>query len=160
MLILVLVAVAAIFLAYAKLRKQRKKAGIRGWVVDQDLDGKGSTIYSDNKLGLSCKPDVVERNRFIEHKSSSVHRKARYGDILYVASQMLATGKKEAELRYANAKFSLSGNSALMQAAMHEVKSIMGQMRLHLLQGRAPKATPTRNKCAKCMFKAECSEAL
>lgn len=150
MLVVVLIAVAVIILIYAKLGKQRRKAGIRGWVIDQDLDGKGSRVYRDQKLGVSCKPDVVERNRLIEYKSATVHGKARYGDILHVAAQMIATGKNEAELRYANRKFVLSRYSGQMQSAMHQVCSISAQMRRHLSMGIAPKRTASVTRSSLC----------
>ena len=159
LLLLVIAALVVILNIYRRLRDQRRKAGIRGWVLDQDLDGKGQTVYRDARLGVSCKPDIVQRRRIIEYKSATVHGKARSGDILYVASQMLATGKDEAELRYANTKFVFARNSTQMQAAMHKVRSIIGEMRRHLSLSTAPKGTPTKNKCTKCVFKASCTEA-
>lgn len=158
MLIMALFAVAVVILLFTKLGSERRKAGIRGWVVDQDLDGKGSRVYRDSKLGISCKPDVVERNRIIEYKSAVVMGKARQGDILYVAAQMLATGKAEADLRYANRGFTLKRKSSEMQAAMRGVRSIMGRMRRALNFRVAPKGTPTPGKCRVCMFNKECPD--
>jgi CRISPR/Cas system-associated exonuclease Cas4 (RecB family) len=128
-------------------------------VVDQDLDGKSDRIYRNAELGLSCKPDIVERDRIIEHKSSIVKGKARSGDILYVAAQLLVTEKKEGDLRYANRSFPLRRESAQMQAAMQKVRSIMGQMRRALRLHEAPRGTPTPGKCRACSFRYECPEA-
>jgi len=159
MLVLAFVAFTVVVIAYFRLLKLRRKAGLRSWVVDQDLDGQGGKIYRNAELGLSCKPDVVERNRVIEHKSSTVKGKARHGDILYVAAQLLVLEKKEGDLRYANKSFSMSRESAQMQAAMQKVRSIIGQMRRALRLGEAPRATPTPGKCRACMFRSECPEA-
>ncbi len=68
MLTLALVSFVVVAFTLIRLRKQRKKAGVRLWIVGQDLDGSGSQVYRNPDIGLSCKPDVVERNRIIEHK--------------------------------------------------------------------------------------------
>ena len=160
MLILAFVTVIVIILISLRLRSQRRRAGVRGWVVDQDLDGKGNKVYRDDKLGLSCKPDVVERSRIIEYKSAVVQGKARPGDVLTVAAQMLATGKEAAELRYANKGFTYQRSSSEMQKSMQKVQSIMGQMRRALMLRIAPKGTPTPNKCSKCDFRSGCPDAM
>lgn len=158
MLIMALFVVAVVLLLFAKLRKERKKAGIRGWVVDQDLDSRGNRVYRDSGLGISCKPDVVERNRIIEYKSAAVKGRARHGDILYVAAQMMATGKAEADLRYANRGFTLQRDSPEMRAAMHKVRSIMSRMRRALALHIIPRGTPTPGRCRVCTFSKECPD--
>jgi hypothetical protein len=42
---------------------------------------------------------VVEHNSIIEIKSAGTDGKAWYSDILQIAAQLIATGKKKAELR-------------------------------------------------------------
>ena len=158
MLILALVSFIVVALYYIKLRVERRKAGVKSWIVDQDLDGKGVTVYRNEVLGLSCKPDVVERNKTIEYKSSTVKGNARPGDMLYVAAHMLVMGKKESDLRYANKSFTFRKEHPRMQRAMQSVRSILGQMRKALETRQAPRATPTPGKCRVCVFRNECSE--
>src|SRR5574341_150970 len=136
MLIMALFVVAVVLLLFAKLRKERKKAGIRGWVVDQDLDSRGNRVYRDSGLGISCKPDVVERNRIIEYKSAAVKGRARYG----------------------NRGFTLQRDSPEMRAAMHKVRSIMSRMRRALALHIIPRGTPTPGRCRVCTFSKECPD--
>ncbi|MFA5105302.1 MAG: hypothetical protein WC527_09065, partial [Candidatus Margulisiibacteriota bacterium] len=141
-------------------KRQRKQAGIKGWVIDQDLDNRGKRIYRNEKSGISCKPDVVEHNRIIEVKSAKVNGKARYADILQVAAQLIATGKEKAELTYGNGKrFNFEKSDKAIKKAMKHVGWISQRMRWHLLTKIAPKGTPLKNKCASCMYKRECSDA-
>lgn len=158
---LVIVAVLVVLFIYSRLERQKKQADIKGWIVNQDLDGKGKRIYRDKQTGISCKPDVVERNKLIEYKSASVKGKARYSDILQVAAQMIATGMSESELRYdQGVKFTFKKKSAEMSAAMNKVRGIVKRMQWHLSSRITPKGTPTRNKCSVCRFGKECSDAV
>ena len=160
MYILVLFAVITAFMAL-RIINTRKKAGIRGWVKSQDLDGKGSRVYRDHRTGISAKPDVVERRRVIEYKSAHVLDKARRSDVLQVAAEMIATGRSEGELRYGNnKKFRLQKNKPEVRLAMKEVLRITELMKWHLLKGKAPKAKPFRRKCVTCVFQQECSDAM
>jgi CRISPR/Cas system-associated exonuclease Cas4 (RecB family) len=157
----VVVVILIVFMMYVLLKNEKKQAGIKGWVVNQDLDNKSKRIYRDKNTGISCKPDVVEHNRIIEVKSAKVMGKARYSDILQVAAQLIATGKKKAELSYADGKrFNFEKTGKVMKHAMKRVDGISKRMRWHLLTRIAPKGTPTPNKCAACMFKQECSDAI
>jgi CRISPR/Cas system-associated exonuclease Cas4 (RecB family) len=160
MLTLALVAFTIGALYYLKLRRDRRKIGITSWVVDQDLDGRGVTVYRNNDLGLSCKPDVVERGKTVEYKSATIKGNARHGDVLYVAAQMLVVGKKEADLRYPNKSFTFRKDNPKMQRAMQSVRSIIGQMRKALQFRQSPRATPTPGKCRVCSFRNECQEAI
>jgi len=158
---LVILALVMIFLFWGMLKKQRKQAGIRRWVKDQDLDGRGKRLYHDKQTGVVCKPDVVERNKVIEYKSATVDKKARWVDILQLALQMKATGSKEAELRYdGNKSFSFDQNSREMKSAIRNAASIVNKMKGHLLAGIAPKATPTLKRCAACTFQNVCRESV
>jgi hypothetical protein len=158
---LVIVVVIMIMLFRSILKKQRQQAGIKGWVKDQDLDGKGKRIYRDKQTGVTCKPDVVESNRVIEYKSAVVDTKPKWVDLLQLALQMKATGAKEAELRYdKNKKFSFNKDSGEIRAAMKKAENIVGKMRWHLLSRIAPNGTPTRNRCSACTFQRECTDAI
>jgi CRISPR/Cas system-associated exonuclease Cas4 (RecB family) len=159
--IVVLVAAITAIVLYRSLNKNRKKADVRGWVKSQDLHGKGERVYRNQQAGISAKPDVVEGNRVIEYKSSEAKNKPYRSDILQVAAEMTATGLKEAELRYAKGvKFAFKKQSTEMQSAMKQVNWIAGRMRWHLMSRIAPRGTPTPNKCAKCIFHKECSQAM
>jgi hypothetical protein len=41
----VYVVAVIVVLMYMLLKRQKKQAGVKGWVLDQDLDGKGKRIY-------------------------------------------------------------------------------------------------------------------
>lgn len=157
---LLLIAIIIAFVMYQVLKKQKKQAGIKGWVIDHDLDNKGKHIYRNHKTGISGKPDVVEHNRIVEHKSAVVTDKARYSDILQLAAQLIATGKQKAELAYAGGKkFSFEAGSKVMKKAMKRVDAISRRMRWHLMTRIPPSGTPTAKKCRACMYKAECPES-
>lgn len=142
------------------LRRQRKKAGIRGWVVAQDLHGMGHRVYRDPKTGIVCKPDVVERKRIIEYKSAVAGSRARPSDVLQVAAQLMATGAAEAELRYhPDRKFFFRRDSREIQDAMKSVADIVDKMKRHLRSRTAPRATPSPGRCRACRFGAECPES-
>lgn len=154
-----LVAVVIIGL-WAALRKQRKLAGIAGWVQSQDLDGRGKRVYRDRKTGISSKPDVVERDRVIEYKSASVDQQARWPDMMQLAMEMHTASKPRAELRYANKRFAFKRDDRQMKAALREALGIAGRMRRHLLAGTAPAARPDPRRCGSCLFSTECAEAV
>ena len=157
--ILALVAVL-IVLMVIKINSARKKAGIRGWVKSQDLDGQGTRVYRNREAGISAKPDVVERNRVIEYKSAPAGDKPRWSDLLQVAAEMIATNRKEGELRYGNNKrFQLSRDDSKTGNLTREVLRIAERMRWHLLTHIAPKGVPTLNKCANCFYLGDCSDA-
>lgn len=157
---LVLFIVALILLFWGNLIKRRKQAGIQGWIKDQDLDGRGRRLYKDQRTGVVCKPDVVERHRVIEYKSAIVDKKPRWVDMLQLALQIKSTGSESGELRYGqNKSFSFKRNSKEIRSAMNKAVGIVKRMRWHLMIGVAPKGTPTRKRCAVCVFSRECLEA-
>ena len=146
---------------YRNISKQKKRAGVRGWVKSQDLDGSAGKVYRNYQAGISARPDVVESGRVIEHKSAEVKNKARYSDILQVTAEMIATGLDEGELRYSNNKrFEFNKKSQKTQRFVKEVKGIADRMKWHLLMRISPKGTPAKNKCAKCIVRNECSDAM
>ena len=155
-LIIILLAVAL----WGLLRKQKRQANITGWVETVDLNGKGRQVYRDEQAGISCKPDVVERNKVIEYKSAAANGKARWVDLLQLALQIQATGKSEGELRYSNKSFFFKKDDSVMKSAMRNALKISNLMRQHLSAGTPPKATPSLNRCAKCVFLKECPEAV
>ena len=159
MYILAFVAIL-ITLMIIKINSAKKKAGIRSWVKSQDLDGHGTRVYLNFETGISAKPDVVERTRVIEYKSAAAGDKPRWSDLLQVTAEMIATGRKEGELRYGNNKrFQLQRDSAKIRHLTREVLRIAERMRWHLLSHIPPKGTPTMNKCANCTYKDDCSDA-
>lgn len=158
--ILVIVIALTVILLTMKLNTQRKKAGVKGWVVGQDLDGRSDRIYRDAKTGISCKPDVVERGRIVEYKSAVVNGRARPSDVLQVAAQMIATKAETAELRYGNdQKFTYGKNSPQMKAAMRSVGEIIKQMKWHLCNKAIPQGKPSEKKCGTCYFRRDCPDA-
>jgi CRISPR/Cas system-associated exonuclease Cas4 (RecB family) len=156
-LVIILVLIAVVL--WGRLRKQKRRAHIKGWVETADLNGKSRHIYRDAKAGVSCKPDVVVRSRVIEYKSASVEGKARWVDLLQLALQLKTTGKPEGELRYSNKSFVFQRDDSEIKAAMRNALKIADRMRWHLLARIAPKATPSPRRCAKCVFMKECPEA-
>jgi CRISPR/Cas system-associated exonuclease Cas4 (RecB family) len=161
MLYLALVLTIVALFTWSVYQKRKRNAGITGWVKTQDLDGRSSRVYRDEKAGISCKPDVVMRNKVIEYKSAPSNGRPRWVDMLQVALQMKATGKRKAELRYGNnEKFSFQQDDPEMQAATRKALSIADRMRNHLRQGIAPKGTPSAARCAKCAFHNQCPEAI
>ncbi len=155
-LIVIIFAVAL----WGLLRKQKRQANITGWVETADLNGKGRQVYRDEQAGISCKPDVVERDKVIEYKSAAANGKARWVDILQLAVQMKTTGKSEGELRYSNRSFFFKKDDPTIKSAVRNVLNISDRMRWHLSAGTSPKATPSPNRCAKCVFLKECPEAI
>ena len=160
MFIMALVAAIAVFIMYRKLVNKKKEAGVEGWVKSQDLDGRGGRVYRNHQARISARPDVVESNRVVEHKSAHVNHKARYPDVLQVTAEMIATGLDKAELRYGNDQtFKFQKDTPLIRSATRDVRRITERMYWHLKRGVSPKGTPTRNKCAKCNFRNNCSDA-
>ena len=159
-LVTLAISTAIICMFWILLRKQREQSCIKGWVKSQDLDGRGKRVYRDPQLGVSCKPDVVERNRVIEYKSADIEKKARWVDMLQLALQMKLTGKPEGTLQYPRNNFSFKVDSREMRNAMTAAAAILKKMRWHLQAGIAPKATPTKRRCAVCVFAGECSYAI
>ena len=159
-------AVLAIFVAgialvlWKILNKQRRQAGISGWVQTQDLDGKSKKVYRNKKNGISSKPDVVERNKVIEFKSATVNGRARWVDVMQLAMQMNTTGKKQGELRYANKWFNFRWEDSDIRFALRHSLAIAEKMRWHLWSRIAPPATPSEKRCAICRFGAECPDSM
>ena len=155
------IAIMILAVAYVKLRQKRKKAGIKGWVRSQDLDGRGKKLYRDTRTGITAKPDIVLNDRVIEYKSAHAGNKARRSDILQLTAEMIAAEKEIGELRYGNKKnFEFRINSPKMRSIRSNVERISRLMEQHLRNRTPPKATPTRNKCAKCDYRRECSKSI
>ena len=161
MYLVLFVAAIAVLIMYRNLSKQKKRAGVHGWIKSQDLDGREGRVYRNYQAGISARPDVVESGRVIEHKSAEVKNKARHSDILQVTAEMIATKLDEGELRYGNnRKFQFRKGSPMMRGIMREVQGIAERMKWYLSKRVSPKGTPTKNKCAKCIFQKECSDAV
>lgn len=161
MVYLLAVVVAVVTYALWKvLERQRKQAGITGWVQTQDLDGKSRKVYRDKNAGISSKPDVVERDKVIEYKSSTVETRARWVDMLQLAMEMDTTGKRLGELRYKNKRFLFKWEDSEMRIALRHALAIAEKMRFHLWSRIAPAATPSDRRCAICKFGAECPDSL
>lgn len=144
----------------AALRRKRRQAGIKGWVVAQDLNGMGHGVFQDLKTGITCKPDVVERKRIIEYKSAFAGSRASPSDVLQIAAQLMATRAAEAELRYQpDRRFTFTRESPEIQDAMKSVARIVAKMKSHLWSRTAPRATPSPGRCRACRFGAECPES-
>ena len=148
------------FVFGVSLRRQKKRANIKGWVKTADLNGKSKHVYRDERSQISCKPDVVQRNKVIEYKSATINGKARWVDLLQLALELLTTGKKEGELRYSNKSFTFQKDDSEIKAATRNALKIADRMKWHLLSGIAPKATPSPKRCAKCVFMKVCPEAV
>jgi CRISPR/Cas system-associated exonuclease Cas4 (RecB family) len=155
------VAIITIMMLYGRLQSKRKAAGIQGWVKSQDLDGKGRRLYRDYQNGITAKPDVVEGNKVIEYKSAPIGDKARRTDILQLAAEMMATGARNAELRYGNDKrFGYTKQTPIIQSSMKRIVGISKQMDWHLLKRSAPRGNPRPGKCIKCAYRLICSDAV
>ncbi len=119
-ILVALLAIAAIVLN-GILQRKRVKAGVTGWVKDQDLDGRGKQYYVNTNVGIGCKPDVLQNKRVTEFKSSSPEYKPYPSDILQLTAEMIATGALEGELRYANGKsFIFSVNDSAIKNSVVE----------------------------------------
>ncbi len=154
------VVVAAAYVLWKVLQKQRKQAGITGWVLSQDLDGRSKKVYRDKKARISSKPDVVTADRVIEFKSCAVDSKARWVDIMQLAMQMKTAGKKLGELRYSNKRFIFKWDDMNIRFALRHALAIAEKMRWHLWSRIVPPANPSERKCAICKFGAECPDSL
>ena len=159
--ILALIALTAAVVVWlrALLRKQKKKANIKGWVKDQDLDGDG-TKYYNHKAGVLCKPDLVmDGGSVIEYKSREAGDKPIYSDVMQVAIQMMIMRADRAELRYKNKTFVFQRDDQVMQKAMQDAVYAIKKMKYHLMTDNAPEGAPTPRKCAVCVFYKQCTEA-
>jgi hypothetical protein len=159
LLALIIIAIL-IALTFARLRKERERAGIAGWVRDQDLDGKGRRFYFNNRIGIGCKPDVRENRRIIEYKSSFASSHPYPADVMQLAGEMIATGVEDAELRYGNGrKFSFMWDGLEVKRAIQKVQQIIGRMQFHLKHNIVPEGTPTPRRCAGCSFGKACDQS-
>ncbi len=159
LLILIIVGIL-IALTSARLSKEKGRAGITGWIKDQDLDGKGKFYYFNRRIGIGCKPDIRQNRRIIEYKSTSAGDRPYPADVMQAAGEMIATGMEEAELRYGNGrKFSFTLNSPEMGEAIKKVGQIVRRMRAHLEHNIVPEGNPTPKRCARCRFGNECDQS-
>ncbi len=160
-LLLILIVVAILIaLTSARLTKERERAGITGWIKDQDLDGKGKYYYFDRRAGIGCKPDIRENRRIIEYKSASAGNRPYPADVMQAAGEMIATGAEEAELRYGNGcKFLFTFSSPEMKEAIKKVGQIVKRMQAHLEHNIVPQGSPTPKRCARCSFGNECDQS-
>ena len=157
-ILLLAVAVIVIRLFYGKLQKKKKAAGLESWVKSQDLDGKSSRIYRNYEVGISAKPDIVEKDKVTEYKSAAIGDKARRTDIMQLTAEMMATGAKKGELRYGNDKrFQFTEDTPIIKSSMKRIAWISKQMKWHLETKTAPLGTPRHGKCAKCFYRQDCS---
>ncbi len=160
-LLLTLIIVAILIaLTSAQLTKERGRAGIAGWIKDQDLDGKGKYYYFDRRAGIGCKPDIRESRRIIEYKSASAGDRPYPADVMQAAGEMIATGAEEAELRYGNGRsFSFPLKSPEMKKAVQKVHQIASRMQFYLKHNVMPEGNPTPKRCARCSFGNECDQS-
>jgi CRISPR/Cas system-associated exonuclease Cas4 (RecB family) len=108
-----------------------------------------------------CKPDVLQEKRLIEYKSSHCYGKPFLGDLLQLTGEMMATGAREAELRYGNGRaFTYSINDPIIQENKAKVIAIIAEMRMSIATGRCPHGLPAAKKCARCVFTLECDFSL
>ncbi len=160
MLIFILMAIAIIVirLFYGKLRKQKQAVGLEGWVRTQDLDGRSNKIYRNYKAGISAKPDIVEGNKVTEYKSATIGDRARRSDIIQLTAEMMATKAKKGELRYGNdRRFQFTEDTPIIKSSMKRIAWISEQMKWHLRTRSAPPGTARPGKCAKCIYRKDCS---
>ena len=155
----IIIAAIVMIVLTLKLNKERKRANIRGWVVDNDLNGNRSRIYRNYQYKISGRPDVLERGRLIEHKSAVIHGNAKKGDLRQIAALMVATGVDNAALQYANKTFNLYKNSPEMQSHVREVIKQGPMMLQHLRRKTIPHGNPYPLKCRKCEFRYRCPDA-
>ncbi len=160
-LLLTLIIIAILIaLTSFRLSKERGRAGIAGWIRDQDLDGNGRRYYFNSRIGIGCKPDIKENRKIIEYKSSSAGRNPYPADIMQLAGEMIAAGAEEAELRYGNGRaYPFASNSPETQEAIRKVQQIVGRMQSHLKHNIMPEGTPTPKRCARCSFGKECDQS-
>ena len=160
-LLLTLIIIAILIaLTSFRLSKERGRAGIAGWIRNQDLDGKGEWYYYNRHLGIVCKPDIMENHRIIEYKSSSAGDLPYTADFMQVAGEMIATGAEKAELRYGNGRyFSFTLNSPEVKEIIMKVQQLVGRMQAHIEHNIVPKGTPSPRRCARCSFAKECDQS-
>jgi CRISPR/Cas system-associated exonuclease Cas4 (RecB family) len=149
------------FRSWSSLKRKRQKSGVKGWVVSQDLDGKGKDYYVNKQIGLMCKPDVLEKNGVAEYKSSAAAAKPYAGDLVQLAAEMMATGAHVGVLKYKNGKtFTFNDTDPVMKQAIQRALNIMAQMRKSLATNIPPAGTPTANKCMACPVNRQCSYSI
>lgn len=154
---IVIFALITFIFFYLRLKKKRKVAGIDHRVISQDLDGRSKRIYRDYRYGISAKPDIVDGNKVIEYKSSSIGGKAYRSDLTQMTAGMIAAKAKEGELRYGNGKrFKYAENSPIIQSTKKRIAWIKERMNWHLSQRRAPKAKIFSAKCRNCGYRNLC----
>jgi hypothetical protein len=159
LLALIIIAIL-IALTFTRLRKERGRAGIVGWIRDQDLDGKGKQYYYNQRFGIGCKPDIRENGRIIEYKSALAGSHPYPSDVMQLAGEMIATGLERAELRYGNGReFTYTSNSPEIKEAIKKVRQIVGRMQTHLANNVMPEGSPSPKRCARCSFSRECDQS-
>lgn len=157
-LIILAIVIILTFRTWRSLKRKRQKAGVKGWVVSQDLDGKGKDYYVNRQIGLICKPDVLEKNRVAEYKSSTAADRPYPGDLVQLAAEMMTTGAQVGVLKYKNGKtFTFKATDPVMKQAIQRALNIMAQMRKSLVTNIPPAGTPTVNKCKSCPVNKQCS---
>ena len=157
--LIILIVIAFILISWANLQLKKKKANMRGWVVDSDLDGKGKFYKSTS--GIAAKPDVVvnlaDRLQVIERKNSACRSKGPYkGDLMQVAAEMEVAGATEGLLIYSNGRTFRIRNTPELKEALGSVRDRIFKSRM---SGIAPEATPSKGKCRNCDFNNECPDA-
>ncbi len=159
LLALIIIAIL-IALTSVRLNRERGRAGITGWIRDQDLDGKGMRYYFDILSGIGCKPDIRENRRVIEYKSSSADNRPYPADVMQVAGEIIATGVEDAELRYGNGRtYSFASKSPEVKEAVQKVRQIVSRMQSHPKHNIMPEGTPTPKRCARYTFGKECDQS-
>jgi CRISPR/Cas system-associated exonuclease Cas4 (RecB family) len=157
---LLAVAVIIVLMFHNNLNQKRKTAKIEGWVETQDLDARSPKVYRNYAVGISAKPDIVEKDKVTEFKSKPGGDKARRSDIVQLTAEMLATGKKKGELRYGNDKrFLFTKDTPIIQKSVKRIAWISEQMKWHLQHRSAPGGTFRPGKCSKCAYRTECRDA-
>lgn len=143
-----------------RLSTKKRNVGIKGWIKDSDLDGKGGTYCSD-RIGIAAKPDVVidlseRRKKVIETKNTVCKTRIPYkADVIQLAAAMEAVGAREGEIRYRNKAF-LVDYTEKLKKELREMKAEMDKTRTF---GIPPKGTPSKKKCGACDFNEECPDA-
>ncbi len=159
MLIAIFIFAAVLLILVLTLRRQKRRAGISGWVKDQDLDGGGKRLYYSPEINIVCKPDIIEGKKVTEHKSADVIGYPPPYDILQLAAQILAVGADSGDLQYPESTFVFTREHPEIQDAFSKLKKITWKMEEHLRENKPPEATPTLGRCRVCEFRNECGEA-
>ena len=159
-IVLLAVSVIVIIMLHNNLQQKKKVAKVEGWVKTQDLDGKSRKVYRNYSVGISAKPDIVEKGKVTEFKSKEIGDRARRTDIMQLTAEMLAAGVKKGELRYGNDKsFQFTDKTPIVRQSVKRIAWISVQMKWHLQHRSAPGGRPKPSKCSKCNYRRECPEA-